>query len=189
MRGDAKIKILEILASTTINTVELLSIFTAPYGSSINMNRRHRGRVRAKIEKLIYGLLEELKSKRALRNLIYKLQKDGLIERKGKNIRATKPGKKWMASFMETPRRKKYETAGEDEFKIIIFDIPEKERKARDILRFTLNNLGFTRLQKSVLVGKVKVPEELIEDLRRWKIIKFVEIFAITKRGSLRQIN
>jgi len=45
--------------------------------------------------------------------------------------------------------------------------------------------LGFTMLQKSLWIGSNKIPEEFIEDLKEWKIIEYVHIFEVTKKGTL----
>ncbi len=72
--------------------------------------------------------------------------------------------------------------------KIVLFDIPEKESAQRAWLREVLKNLKFTMLQKSVWVGNSSLPEEFMNDLRARGIDKFVEILAVTKSGTLRQL-
>ena len=86
------------------------------------------------------------------------------------------------------PDNGRYKTESDDELKIIIFDIPEEERQKRDWLRSVLKNLKFSMLQKSVWVGKGKLPKEFINDLSKYKIISYVDIFAISKYGSLRKL-
>lgn len=39
-------------------------------------------------------------------------------------------------------------------WRLVIFDIPEKKRSVRDILRFKLKEWGFTKIQKSVWASK-----------------------------------
>lgn len=43
-------------------------------------------------------------------------------------------------------------TCWDKKWRIIVFDIPEKKRKARDALRFEIKKLGFFELQKSVWI-------------------------------------
>ena len=71
---------------------------------------------------------------------------------------------------------------------IVSFDVPEKEKRKRGWLRSTLKNLGFRMLQKSVWIGKVKIPEAYLEDLKRLRLLSYIEIFAISKRGTIRHI-
>lgn len=49
-------------------------------------------------------------------------------------------------------------------WKIVVFDIPEKERKVRNYLRAKLYELGFGMLQESVWIS----PFDIIEDLREY---------------------
>lgn len=46
-------------------------------------------------------------------------------------------------------------------WRIVIWDIPEKRRLARDLLRFKLKQLGFKQWQKSVWVSKVNCTDLL----------------------------
>ena len=43
-------------------------------------------------------------------------------------------------------------------------------------------------LQKSVWIGKTILPEELLDDLERLNLLSYVEIFAITKTGTIKQL-
>ena len=46
-------------------------------------------------------------------------------------------------------------------WRIVMFDIPEKNKKARDALRFTLQKLGLHQKQKSVFVYPYKCKKEI----------------------------
>ena len=83
---------------------------------------------------------------------------------------------------------KTYEKESSERVTIVIFDIPEKERRKRDWLRAVLKNLGLKMIQKSVWIGKVKIPEALIKDLKRLNLIECVEIFEVSRTGSLEHI-
>ena len=43
-------------------------------------------------------------------------------------------------------------------------------------------------IHKSVWIGKEKIPQELIIDLEELKILNFVEIFEVTKQGTLKKV-
>ena len=43
-------------------------------------------------------------------------------------------------------------------------------------------------LQRSVWVGKCKLPDELMDDLNTIGLLPYVEILAVTKRGSLKEL-
>ncbi|MBI3442728.1 MAG: CRISPR-associated endonuclease Cas2 [Candidatus Sungbacteria bacterium] len=70
---------------------------------------------------------------------------------------------------------------------IISFDVPERERRKRTWLRTNLVALGFTMLQQSVWLGKVKIPKEFMMDLRTQKMLSWVHIFSVNKFGTIVQ--
>lgn len=118
--------------------------------------------------------------------LIYKLKKEGLVESKKSILSITKKGIKRLQCLKSLMLyRKKYIKAEDDQLKIIIFDIPEKLRKKRDWLRLSLIALGFSILQKSVWCGKMKIPEEFIDDLKTNEVFNYIQILAVTKFGTL----
>ena len=127
-------------------------------------------------------------------NLLCRLREQGFIKKAvKKKWRITAAGNTWIETLRARivnamPAAASYITEQSPEWKIVIFDIPESERRKRRWLRAVLTRLGLKRLQKSVWIGKTKLPEEFIEDLRRFRLLPFVEIFAITKAGSLRQL-
>ena len=69
---------------------------------------------------------------------------------------------------------------------IVAFDIPEKERRKRDWLRSSLRHLGLKMIQKSVWIGKIKLPDDFIKDIGVLNLAQFVHIFEVGKEGSLR---
>ncbi len=81
-----------------------------------------------------------------------------------------------------------YSKASGNQLIIFAFDIPEHYRQKRAWLRAVLRNLGLKMLQKSVWIGRTKIPEIFLDDLRRLKMINYIEILAISKSGSLRQV-
>ena len=73
---------------------------------------------------------------------------------------------------------------------MVIYDIPEKYRKARDILRDQLKLLGFYELQKSVWVYPFPcgdVVKFLIDMYEIEEYVHFVTIQHITNRKTLRK--
>ena len=136
------------------------------------------------------------KDKRRFDDLLYRLRKDELVDdiEKGEKsfLRLTQRGKEILSKLRDKKDNAlpdaKYQSQNDDNLKIIIFDIPEGERRKRVWLRSALKNLNFTMLQKSVWAGKSKLPHEFAIDLNKLKIISHVEIFAISKTGSLKQL-
>ena len=55
---------------------------------------------------------------------------------------------------------------------IVVFDIPEKKKRDRDVLRNKLYELGFGKLQRSVFISPFNVYEDLVEFLESWGLAK-----------------
>ena len=96
---------------------------------------------------------------------IENLLEKGLIEkvRKGNTefIKLTKKGSELSARYelvdLEIEKPKKWDK----KWRVIIFDVEEKKRRLRDLLRLNLDRLGFVKLQNSVWVFPYEC-EELI---------------------------
>lgn len=126
----------------------------------------------------------------AFRNALHRLKKDGLIQNTGWGIWGiTKKGKSHSSYF---ERMKAYERfIGENKNKqpdaIVIFDIPEMQKKKREYLRLELIALGFNMLQKSVWIGKGPLPMEFIEYIKEMQLWRFLHIFTIKAYGTIGQ--
>jgi DNA-binding PadR family transcriptional regulator len=131
--------------------------------------------------------------KRKFSKLLYKLKKDGLIQVVNKNGRGlfqiTKIGKEKLIKLKQSKIGiYSYVKEKSNNTIIVVFDIPEKDKKKRDWLRSVLISLDFEMIQKSVWLGKTKIPEDFLSDLKEFNIIKFVEVFEISKGGTLNVI-
>lgn len=85
-----------------------------------------------------------------------RLKKQELISIKHQNdgkisIELSDKGKKKVLTYKLQELKLKQEK-WDGWWRIVIFDVPEKKRSARDFLRFKLTELNFYTLQKSVLV-------------------------------------
>ncbi len=180
MQKGHKIKnILSILERKILPTAEILDIFLSDYHSSY---RKARRLLYKDIERQrFYALLTKLKSQ----NLIEKQTPNG----KEKNTlwKITEAGLKKLNWFQKKPR-KDYEIIADDKLKIVVFDIPEKEKWKRGWLREILSLCGFKMLQRSVWVGKNKIPEEFLVDLRNFNMLAYVHIFEVSKKGTLKEV-
>lgn len=189
-RGEITLKILRLIKRGLYATDELFEIFlgdptATPYRRLLGI-KRYRRPLAPTQEEL------ENKERQLFYNLLWKLQKQGLVEKRKRSWFITKKGEEREALILgrwkiELPSRK-YESEKSNALKLVIFDVPERERRKRFWLRSALLRMDFERLQKSVWIGKVKIPEEFLEDLRRLNLLPYIEIFAITKTGSLRAI-
>ena len=69
--------------------------------------------------------------------------------------------------------------------RLVIFDIPEKERRKRNILRVELVTYDFKMLQKSVWIGATPLPEDFIHKLDKLNLKNKVHIFSVQEYGTL----
>ena len=192
MKGENRLKILEFLENSARAVGDLFFIFSLPYGTSLgkmeySLRKRDRERNRREIRN---------QNKQSFYELLYHLRKDELVEETqkedGRFLKLTLKGRVQLEKFRllrsSLLPRSKYEFEKEDTLKIVIFDIPEKEKRKRNWLRVVLKNLNFQMLQKSVWVGKTKLPKEFVMNLDKLDLTNYVEIFAINKTGSLKQL-
>lgn len=187
-RGEKTLKILEILAEGAVFTYALAAAF-AP-GTTYSMARNIK-----KLPKEIKDFFEDIKQERQFYGLLSHLQQTGLIvkKRKGSTIQWLITGKgrekidqlnySFQNSNLLPPTI--YPAEKSDELVIVIFDIPERYKFKRDWFRGVLQNLGLVLVQKSVWMGNIKIPTELIEELKHLNILSFIKIFSVTKVGNL----
>ncbi|MDP3093245.1 MAG: CRISPR-associated endonuclease Cas2 [bacterium] len=113
--------------------------------------------------------------------LIYYLKKRGLIRinnlQSRKAIAITPMGLEKISEI-------KYENSKKDKrrdgkWQMITFDVPEKKRRLRDLLRSNLIFLGYRMLQKSIWVCPFDVKSETEKFLREYSLDPYVKIFLI----------
>lgn len=185
--------ILEILQSQAEATATLLDIFTSGYQESY---RKMRGLNLHKPKTFKTDWVAEYHSRQKFYTLLNKLKREGFIEKhkNGKTMlwKITKDG---LAKLGILNKLKyfslsniDYEKINDGKVRIITFDIPEKERRKRDWLRAALTSLKYSLLQQSVWIGKTKIPEKFLNDLREKQIISYIHIFEISRGGTIKKI-
>ena len=193
MRGERTIAILAFLHKAAKVTAEILDTFT--YAGYDESYRRARG-LPSKIPRhrtFPFGDAARIAQERQkLSKLLYKLKKEGIIALGGRRTwHITARG----IHYLDQKQRKDdhigppfYYSAASHEFTIVTYDVPESERKKRAWLRAALANMKFQRLQKSVWAGKVTIPEEFLKDAQQLRILPYIDIFVVTKGGTLKSI-
>ena len=121
---------------------------------------------------------------------VSKLKKDGLIKKEKGIISLTQKGKKKLISLKFFRRRMEIVEKSKKElpmnkYILVIFDIPELYKNKRQWIRSVLTDLNYKMVQKSVWMGKNKIPEEFLVSLKELNIIDYVEIFEVSRLGSL----
>ena len=194
MKGEITLKFLEEIKDFVDSGADLFEVFLrAGYGASAGKLRYEF----SKAQKERRQRQELAQYRKRYARFLYRLRQDGLIKGKeqksGKLVTLTPKGRKKLMALKERyagrlPEVSFYDKNESDRFIIVVFDIPEKERKKRDWLRSALKSIGLKLVQKSVWMGKVKVSKDFIDDLSELKLIDYVEIFEISKTGSLRHV-
>lgn len=127
-------------------------------------------------------------SRRTFSTILSRLRNQGLVERSGKTRaarwRLTNNGRKYLEK-----RRISSQYAQEDGVgRLVIFDIPERERKKRDTIRCELVAADFRQLQKSVWIGYRPLPESFLALLDGLYLKEKVHIFSIRDKGTLSDV-
>jgi|SRR3989338_6587603 len=181
-------RILEVITDGLISTAALsLAIIGSGYGASYKKMQRSMDEIERELRRPLIDPAAR-KARQRFYAMLSKLKRDGLIEKKPDGWIVTAIGKMKLAANKKKLPSGEYGKEPDNLLKIIIFDIPEKQRRKRDWLRRKLLDMGFKMLQRSVWAGKVKIPPEFISDLRNIEILNYIDIFEVTKTGSLRHI-
>ncbi len=101
-----------------------------------------------------------------VRQSIYRLKKNEYIKIKsvGKNkfkFELTKKGRRLLAQYNFSDFKIEPKGEWDRQWRIFVFDIPEKKRQIRDSLRKKLKEMGFLRFQKSVWIYPFDCEEEM----------------------------
>lgn len=196
MRGELTLTILKLLQASAMTSVQLLDILTY-YGRTAHYSRM-RGYATPLPDRK--PILEDAIAKRERRlrasKLISKLRAEGIVEEDTSNSGALVPTSKGIrklsalegviASAVRVNRMAR--SAASQEVKIVVFDIPEKKRNLRDVLRGMLKLMKFSMLQKSAWIGNATIPKEFFEWLAEHDLLAYVEVLAVTKQGTLKQL-
>lgn len=87
---------------------------------------------------------------------LYRLKKEGFVKVYLKDninqVELTNKGKEKVKLYLAQNFKYEYPDEWDKKWRIIIFDIPNKRKNARDILRFRLKSMGCIQIQKSVYV-------------------------------------
>lgn len=135
----------------------------------------------------------EKKARQRFYSAVSRLREDGLLKKDGGRKNAyfeiTSLGRKKLGTLLMnkdgTLPEPRYASSSGEHHVIVTFDIPEKERRKREWLRCVLKNLKFQMIQQSVWIGKTKIPKDFLNDLHEMKLSKYVEIFEVSKKGTL----
>ena len=154
-------------------------------GVAMSMSRSSKGYF--KIAKNLPNEFKEIERKKLIRlvrefyrNRVvdYKEGKDGAVE-----IMLTKDGQKKALKYQIDELKIKKPEKWDGKWRVVTFDIPEKNKKAREALRSKLRDLEFKELQKSVFINPFECEDEIdfiteVFDIRRHVLFMRVDSFS-----------
>jgi DNA-binding transcriptional regulator PaaX len=108
----------------------------------------------------------------------YKEDKNGNVK-----IILTKDGKQRALEYQIDKIELKKPKKWDGKWRMVIFDIPEKNKKAREALRRKLRELGFKELQKSIFVIPFECEDEIdfiVEVFQIRSCVRFVRVESFT---------
>lgn len=188
-------KILEILQGQAESTVELIDIALSDRSTSYRKARRSLLQAPAPFKT---DWADAYRQRRVFYATLNRLKRQGLVtgRKSGRRSvwRITKRGlRRWgllRQSHSNPFSLRNVDLAGEPRkpgITIVAFDIPEQEKFKRQWLRGCLKLLGFSLLQKSVWIGKRRLPEKFVHALRQEEMLRYVQIFGISKTGTIEE--
>lgn len=185
-------KVLEILQAQAETTVALMNIMLTDRSTSY---RRARQLSYWGIKGFKQDWAELYRKRQQFYSTLNKLKREGLIVKKRSGLASlwsiSKKGKGRLAelykrgSAIQLPPPQKYPKKKSSGLIVVSFDIPERERRKRDWLRSHLIALGLSSLQKSVWIGRVGLPQEFLKDLRKYKLLPYIHVFSVNKKGTI----
>jgi len=113
--------------------------------------------------------------------LVYYLKKNGYIKIKNlenkQGVLLTQKGNDRILKIKLKMKNKKKRS--DKKWQMMIFDIPEKKRFLRNILRENLTLLGYEMLQQSVWVSPFDVFKETEDLVSRYELDHYIRLFLI----------
>lgn len=124
---------------------------------------------------------------RSLERALRRLQNERLIEfvsEKGKTyLKVTEHGKKRLREFEFDALKLGIPTSWDKNWTIVLFDIPESKKPARDALGRKLRDIGMYTLHRSVLVHPIDCRDEVDFIVKTFGLEKFVIHFRAPSLG------
>lgn len=136
---------------------------------------------RALIKDLKIAVAPRLDSK-DFYNYLFRLQQQELAEKQGSSARITADGKKLLNRLL--PEK-------DGVWKMVIFDIPEKHKYVRTVLRAKLKQLHFKKWQNSIWISPYTMDGEIeheLEDLGKKFFVRLIKTTQINLTADLEKL-
>ncbi len=124
-------------------------------------------------------------SKNSLKSTMYRLNKNGLIEKVNNEWQITPTGKKYLKKKQGSLKQFNSIFKKEDPKNLIVmFDIPETKKAEREWFRWHLKKFHYIMIQKSVWVGPSPLPKEFDNYIKKIDLKDKVKTFKLAKGYS-----
>lgn len=130
-------------------------------------------------------LLKKKPRRDTLRKRLYELKHSGYIQRDSRGYRLTRKGKDrlWKYDMKTLVIQKKQRW--DKRWRVVLFDIPERRRKDRDLFRKDLTSLGFYALQRSVFLHPYPCQKEVLLLCKKYRISRYICFCEIEQLPAL----
>lgn len=108
-----------------------------------------------------------------IRTTLWRLEQKGLVSKNKKQYHLTAYGSRIVHVFQGGGKE------WDGKWRMVIFDIPERNRHDRNWLRGKLLSMEYKPLQRSVFIGRYPLEEETYEGLLEKRLIQFVRLMTI----------
>ncbi len=147
--------------------------------------------------KVFYGHFPKEYSRNSIQVAVRRLEKKGFIEKGIMEdelcLRLTQLGSDYLRKQQQRKKEKSIleinpeKVKWDGKWRVVVFDIPEKNRRVRQALRMGLRMLEFKLLQKSVWVSKVDCTKELRKYIRELSLSDYVLVFETKDLGIMQR--
>lgn len=115
-------------------------------------------------------------------NTVYRLRKNGFIDKKSGKWILTKPGKE----YFENKRKLSLKFSSPFVLNapknlLLMFDIPESKRAERNWLRWHLKEFQYYMIQQSVWVGPSPLPKKFTTHIEKMGLNLYIKTFKLAK--------
>ncbi|MBI4120502.1 MAG: CRISPR-associated endonuclease Cas2 [Parcubacteria group bacterium] len=147
-----------------------------------------QSRVEARVWRTLLGLPAGYEfSPRTFSAVLSRLKKQGLVSKSGSHRKSlwslARKGSDALVDVIDS------ELPPEDGIiRLVMFDIPEKERRKRDLVRLELAACGYSKLQRSVWLGYRPLPDKFMKSLDDLKLKGKLHIVSVDKGGTLEMV-
>ncbi len=136
------------------------------------------------------GLLPGKRQRETIETARKRLVRQGLLAYENGFVRLTKKGEEHLRLLELKEYKIKKPKRWDHKWHVLIFDIPERRKRTRELIRLTLQKVGFVHLQDSVWVYPYEC-EELVAlikaDLKIGRAVVYMVVEKIEEDAYLRQ--